>query len=74
MRKNARKNGIKMDGMQNERKQGAGKQKSLKEKAPKIVPEHLQSINIVEVGPGTGVMMCDILRTLKQFTGNLRNV
>lgn len=45
-----------------------------KKAKPRLVPEHLQSINLIEVGPGTGLMMCDILRTIKQFTGNLRNV
>ena len=43
-------------------------------KSDNIVPGSLESINLVEIGPGTGQMMCDILRTLKQFTGNLRNV
>lgn len=38
------------------------------------MPENLQSINLVEIGPGTGQMMSDILRTIKQFTGNLKNV
>lgn len=45
-----------------------------KPKADEIVPEALKTINLVEIGPGTGIMMCDILRTLNQFTGNLRNV
>lgn len=31
-------------------------------------------MNLIEIGPGTGTMMCDVLRTLKQFTGNLKNV
>ena len=39
-----------------------------------IVPENLQSVNLVEIGPGTGQMMSDVLRTIKQFTGNLKNV
>lgn len=39
-----------------------------------LMPKDLKSINLVEIGPGTGIMMCDVLRTLKQFTGNLRNV
>jgi hypothetical protein len=39
-----------------------------------VVPKALQTINLVEIGPGTGTMMCDILRTLNQFTGNLKNV
>ena len=39
-----------------------------------IVPKQLKTINLVEIGPGTGIMMCDILRTLNQFTGNLKNV
>jgi SAM-dependent MidA family methyltransferase len=38
------------------------------------VPEAISTINLVEIGPGTGIMMCDILRTLKQFTGNLKNI
>ena len=29
------------------------------------VPEALQSINLVEIGPGTGLMMCDMLRVSK---------
>jgi len=37
------------------------------------VPEALDSINLVEIGPGTGMMMCDVLRTIRQFTGNLKN-
>ncbi|MFM7858606.1 MAG: SAM-dependent methyltransferase [Flammeovirgaceae bacterium] len=29
---------------------------------------------IVEVGPGSGLMMSDMLRTVSQFTGNLKNI
>ena len=28
----------------------------------------------MEVGPGSGLMMTDMLRTVSQFTGTLRNV
>lgn len=45
-----------------------------KPKADEIIPKSLKTINLVEIGPGTGIMMVDILRTLHQFTGNLRNV
>eukprot|EP00347_Sterkiella_histriomuscorum_P000709 403374808 len=34
----------------------------------------LNSINIIEIGPGSGIMMSDIIRTLSQFTGNLKNI
>ena len=47
--------------------------KSKKDKE-RIVPKNLKTINIVEIGPGTGIMMCDMLRTLNKFTGNLQNV
>lgn len=39
-----------------------------------VSTKDLQTINLVEIGPGTGQMMCDILRTLKTFTGNLKHV
>ena len=29
---------------------------------------------MVELGPGSGIMMVDVLRTLKQLGGNLRNI
>jgi NADH dehydrogenase [ubiquinone] 1 alpha subcomplex assembly factor 7 len=29
---------------------------------------------IVEMGPGSGLMMADMLRTVSQFTGNLKNI
>ena len=45
-----------------------------KEESENLVPKELQTINLVELGPGTGLMMCDILRTLNQFTGNLKNI
>ena len=47
---------------------------NFKSKDQEVVPKTLQTINLVEIGPGTGTMMCDILRTLNQFTGNLKNV
>ena len=34
----------------------------------------LQTINLVEIGPGTGIMMTDIFNTLKQFQPNLQNI
>lgn len=44
----------------------------------------MHSMNLVEIGPGTGAMMVDILRvsnfilihwqTMKQFMGNMENV
>jgi SAM-dependent MidA family methyltransferase len=30
--------------------------------------------SIVEVGPGSGIMMADVLRTVSQFTGSLKNL
>jgi len=39
-----------------------------------VIPKQLKTINLVEIGPGTGLMMSDILRTLNQFSGNLKNV
>ncbi|CDW71486.1 UNKNOWN [Stylonychia lemnae] len=36
--------------------------------------KELQTINIIEIGPGSGIMMSDIIRTMSQFTGNLKNV
>ena len=33
-----------------------------------------QPMSLVEVGPGSGLMMEDILRTVSQFTQNLKNV
>lgn len=48
--------------------------KKTKKKDESIVPDSLETVNLVEIGPGTGQMMCDVLRTLKQFTGNLKNV
>jgi ubiquinone/menaquinone biosynthesis C-methylase UbiE len=54
-----------------------GSQRGFKSKQVKVqnlVPKGLESVNLVEIGPGTGMMMCDILRTIKQFTGNLKNV
>ncbi|TNV80554.1 hypothetical protein FGO68_gene2308 [Halteria grandinella] len=33
----------------------------------------VSSVNLVEIGPGSGLMMSDIIRTLAQFTGNLKN-
>ena len=29
---------------------------------------------MVELGPGSGIMMCDVLRTLKQLGGKLKNI
>lgn len=46
---------------------------SKNKKAP-LFPAHLKSVNLVELGPGSGIMMCDILRTLKQLGGNLKNI
>lgn len=46
---------------------------STKKKAP-LFPNHLKTVNLVELGPGSGIMMCDILRTFKQLGGNLRNI
>ena len=33
-----------------------------------------QGFTITEVGPGSGLMMTDMLRTVSQFTDTLRNV
>jgi SAM-dependent MidA family methyltransferase len=30
--------------------------------------------SIVEVGPGSGIMMADVIRTVSQFTGSLKNL
>lgn len=59
--------------LENYKQEELGQVKTNKQ-SPSMVPGDLESINLVEVGPGTGQMMCDILRTLKQFTGNLKNV
>ena len=29
------------------------------------IPTDLDAINLIEIGPGTGTMMCDMLRTIK---------
>jgi len=34
----------------------------------------MRPFNIVEVGPGSGLMMADVLRTVAQFSGNLKGV
>lgn len=34
----------------------------------------LRPFNVVEVGAGSGLMMADMLRTLSQFSNNLRGV
>ena len=39
-----------------------------KEDAGSPVPEALQSINLVEIGPGTGIMMSDMLRVSTSTT------
>ena len=49
------------------------KQKSQQESVPKpnpddIVPKALKTVNLVEIGPGTGIMMCDILRVSLIFS------
>ena len=57
-----------------------GKQENYKNEVPQepastqAVPKWLKTANLVEIGPGTGRMMCDVLRTLSQFSGGLKNV
>ncbi len=48
--------------------------KNYNAKEEKSLLGDLQSINLVEIGPGTGIMMTDILNTLKQFSPNLKNI
>ena len=43
----------------------SGSRGSGNKKKPKLFPDHLHTVNLVELGPGSGIMMCDVLRTLK---------
>jgi SAM-dependent MidA family methyltransferase len=52
--------------------QGDKSKKNIQTK--QVVPSNLKTVNLVEIGPGTGTMMCDILRSLNGFTGNLKNI
>lgn len=57
----------KKGGYQGQHKSKSEQKKNEKEKKIKkeeIVPKQLNTVNLVEIGPGTGKMMEDILRTL----------